>query len=152
MSKIVGTVAAILLVAAGAAAQEKAPLGKADDATEKLLIANERALYGAVANADKTSFQSLVVPEGVWTTAYGFVLMGSLADGLGQFQVPKWGIENARVIWSDDNAALLSYARTGGGQYGDQSFAPVTLASTLWAKRNGKWVAVHHQETDLVRP
>ena len=150
MSKIVGTVAAILLAVA-AGAQEKAPPDKLDDATEKLLIANERTLYGAVAKGDKTSFQSLVAPEGVWTTPYGFVPMGLLADGLEQFQVPKWGIENPRVLWSDENSALLLYARTGGGQFGDQSFAPVTLASTLWTKRNGKWVAVHHLETDLVR-
>ena len=151
MSRIIGALASILLVVAASGAQEKAPPQKANDATEKLLIANERALYDAVAKADKVLFQSLVVPEGVWATPYGFIPMGPLADGLEQFQVPKWGIENPRVLWSDDSSALLLYARTGGGQFGDQSFAPVTLASTLWTKRNGQWAAVHHQETDLVR-
>lgn len=151
MSKIIGTVATILLAVAASGAQEKAPPKRVDDATEKLLIANERALYGAAANADKASFQALVLPEGVWTTAYGFVPMRQFVDGLEQFQVPKWGIENPHVIWSNGSSALLLYVRTGGGQFGDQSFAPMTLASTLWAKRSGKWVAVHHQETDLVR-
>jgi len=150
MSKISGILAALLLVMAAGKAQEKPPQ-KFDDATGKLLVANERALYGAVANADKAAFESLTSPEGIWTTPYGFTPMKLLADTLEQFQVPKWGIENPRVIWSDDSCALLLYVRTGGGQFGDQSFAPMTLASTLWTKRNGKWVAVHHQETDLVR-
>jgi len=48
--------------------------------TQALLIANERALYSAVAKADRTSFQSLVVPEGVWTTKPGFIPMRLLVD------------------------------------------------------------------------
>jgi hypothetical protein len=63
----------------------------------------------------------------------------------------KWAIENPRVIWSDDNSALLLYSRTGGGAFGEQRFAATMMASTLWTKRSGKWLAVHHQETDLVR-
>jgi hypothetical protein len=32
----------------------------------------------------------------------------------------------------------------------NQPLASTTLASTVWTKRNGKQVAVHHQETDLM--
>ena len=30
-------------------------------------------------------------------------------------------------------------------------FASLMLASTLWTKRGGKWVAVHHQESEYVQ-
>ena len=114
-----------------------------------MLIRNERALYEAVTRGDKASYQALVLSEGWWTTPSGFVPMGPMADGLQAFQVPKWGIENPHVIWTDGASALMTYIRTGGGRYDLQPFAPITLASTLWTKRGGTWVAVYHQETDL---
>jgi hypothetical protein len=150
MNRIIGVISAMLLALAVTEAQQKT-LATPNDTTEKTLVANERALYDAVAKADKGSFQSLVLPEGVWTTPLGFTPMNLLADALDNFQLPKWGMENPRVIWSDDNSALLLYARTGGGTLGEQRFAATTLASTLWTKRNGKWVAVYHQETDLIK-
>ena len=72
---------------------------------------------------------------------------GSLAS----FQLPKWGGDNLHVLWTDDNDALVCYVRTGGGSFDHRSFALTTLATTLWTKRNGKWLAIHHQETDLLQ-
>jgi hypothetical protein len=46
---------------------------------------------------------------------------------------------------------MVGYVRTGGGSFNRQSFAITTVATTLWTKRDGKWVAVHHQETDLTQ-
>jgi hypothetical protein len=150
MNRIIGVISAMLLALAVTEAQQKTA-APSNDTTEKMLVANERALYDAVAKADKVAFLSLVLPEGVWTTPLGFTPMNLLADALDNFQLPKWGIENPHVIWSDDNSALLLYSRTGGGSVGEQRFAAFTLAATLWTKRNGKWVAVHHQETDLMK-
>src|SRR6186997_2176136 len=86
------------------------------------LLANERALYEAIANNDKPAFRALVLPEGMWTTASGFIPMGQLADHLTSFQLPKWGGENLHVTWTDDNAAMVGYVRTGGGSFNRQSF------------------------------
>lgn len=118
---------------------------QAPDAT---LIASERALLDAVAAADAQRFRALTLPEGVWTTPTGFVPMAPLAGALDTFVLPQWRIENPHVVWSDGNSALLLYIRTGGGRFGDRRFADTMLASTLWAKRGGKWVAVHHQENE----
>jgi hypothetical protein len=150
MNRIIGTLSAMLLALAVTKAQQNTA-ATPNDTTQEMLVANERALYDAVARADRLTFESLVLPDGVWTTPLGFTPMNLLADALGNFHIPKWGIENPRLIWSDDNSALLLYARTGGGTLGEQRFAANTLASTLWTKRNGKWLAVHHQETDLMR-
>ena len=150
MNRIVGAILAMLLALAVTEARQNST-ASARDATDKMLLTNERALYDAVAKADKVAFQSLVLPEGIWTTPLGFTPMNLLADALGDFHIPEWAIENPHLIWSDDNSALLLYSRTGGGTIGEQRFAAVTLASTLWTRRNGKWIAVHHQETDLAR-
>jgi len=130
-------------------AQESRP--KQGAAVDEMLIANERALYDAVAKGDKASFQSLVLAEGVWTTKPGFVPMKLLIDGLESFTVTKWDIVNPHVTWLDQDSAIVLYAWTGAGAFQNQPLAPTTLASTVWTKRNGKWVAVHHQETDLMK-
>jgi hypothetical protein len=150
MRKFIAILATIVVTVAAAGAQESSA-GKSDDTTVKMLIANEHSLYQAVAKADKASFQSLVLPEGVWTTMSGFIPLGRLADGLDAFQLQKWGIDNPRVTWTDGNTAILLYVRTGGGTFNGHPFAAVTLASTLWTKRGDKWLAIHHQETDLTR-
>ena len=146
MKVFIGALGAVVLAAVALAAQDKSAAAKQDSDT---LIQNERALYDAIAKADKGAFQALVLPEGIWTTPSSFVPMGPLADGLRSFDLPKWGIENPRVVWTDGSSALLLYVRSGGGSFDHHAFAPMTLASTLWTKRSGKWVAVHHQESDL---
>jgi hypothetical protein len=144
MKVFIGTLGTITLAASLLSAQDKP--AAADSAS---LIQNERALYGAIAKGDKETFQALTLPEGIWTTPSSFIPMGPLADGLGSFELSTWTIDNARVVWTDGNSALVLYVRSGGGSFDHRSFAPTTLASTLWTKRAGKWVAVHHQESDL---
>jgi hypothetical protein len=142
MRTAVGAIAAVTLVAgslAGASAKQ---------ASEATLIANERALYEALAKHDAERFGALILPAGFWATPSGFVPMDRLAAWLSAFELPRWGIENPRVVWTEGNSALVLYVRTGGGRFGDRPFAAMTLASTLWTKRDGKWVAVYHQESE----
>lgn len=149
MTKTLAMLSAILLALAVTDAQEKSG---AKPMEEAMLIANERALLDAVAKADKASFLSLVLlPEGVWTTTHGFVPMNLLVDGLDSFKLTKWDIVNPRVTWLDKDSAILLYTWTGTGTFGNQPLASTALASTVWTKRNGKWLAVHHQETDLMK-
>jgi hypothetical protein len=149
MRKIVGMVAAVLLALVVTAAQDTKP---ANDATEKTLIANERALQEAVVKADRASFLALVLADsGVWATKHGFTPLKLLADGLDGFHVTKWDIVNPHVTRLDENSAVVLYAWVGSGTFHGQPLGPTMLASTVWTRRDGKWRAVHHQQTDLVQ-
>ena len=125
--------------------------GSATGEIEKGIVAREQALYEAVAKQDKTSFQSLTVPDGTWTTSSGFVEMRLLVGDLGAFRISQFAIVNPHVKQLDDESALVVYVRTAEGTFGEQRFAPAALASTVWVKRDGSWRAIHHQETDLVK-
>jgi hypothetical protein len=149
MSKSVWVLpAAVVLGFAITNAQER---HKPTDATDDILIADERALHDAVAKADRSAFLSLVAPEGAWTTPQGFVPMNLLADGLSEFRLSKSEVVNPRVTQLSDDSAVLLYAWTVTGTFGDQPLPATMLSSTVWAKRHGKWVAVHHQDTELRR-
>ncbi len=151
MVKKIATLTALLLAIAVVDAQDKIA-AKPNGAADKMLIGNERALHDAVAKSDRASFLSLVLPEGIWTTKQGFIPMKALVDGLDSFKLTKWDIVNPHVTWLDEDSAIVLYAWTGTGTFGDQPLAPTTLASTVWTRRAGKWLAVHHQQTDLIKP
>jgi hypothetical protein len=151
MKKFLGVTGAILLGLAVASGQERTP--KSDDAAEKVLLDNERALYEAVAKRDKAAFEELVLPEATWASPTGFIPVRLLADTLEVIRLPTFGGQSLRVVWTDSNkdSALVLYGRTGGGTFGHQPLAETVLVSTVWMKRNGKWVAVHHHESDVVK-
>lgn len=153
MGRRVATVGTFLLVVAIAVGEARQTTdASAKQLAEKTIVANEHALYDAVAKADKASFESLVVPDGAWTTSAGFVPMGMLGDTLGAFHLTKWRLENlGRVVWLDDNSAMVLYASMIDGRFGDYTLPPTSLASTVWIRRDGKWRAIHHQETELKR-
>jgi hypothetical protein len=151
MKKMTGMLSVIVFLALAATyAQEKAG-AKLSDTTDEALLANERALQTAVAKGDKAAFQSLVLGSGIWATKIGFIPMNLLADGLDDFQLTKWEIVNPHVTRLDDNSAIVLYSWTGTGTFHNQPVAAITLASTVWTRRGGKWLAAHHQQTDLVR-
>ncbi len=150
MTRITLVLLTMLLALTVAEAQNQPAAIAKSEAAEKALIAQERAVHEAVTKADKASFLSLVlIPEAVWTTSGGFVPMNLLADALEQFKVSKWDIMSPRVTWLGDDSAVVRYAWTGTGTFHDRPLASTSLASTVWTKRNGKWLAVHHQQTDL---
>ena len=152
MRKTSGMVAVILLAMGVTDAQEKSGAKPTATGTiETTLIANERALQEAVAKGDRAAFQSLVLPEGVWTSKSGFIPMNLLLDGLDSFNVTKWDIVNPRVTLLGEGSAIVRSAWTGTGTFQNQPLASTTLASTVWTERNGKWLAAHHQETDLMK-
>jgi hypothetical protein len=149
MMKTAGILPAIVL--AFAVTDQPQNPAKPRDATEETLLANERALHAAVAKADRAAFTSLVLPEGVWANSGGFIPLNLLENGLEGFHVPKRDIVNPRVTRLDDNSAIVLYALVEPGTVQDRPSGQATVASTVWTRRNGKWVAALHQETELIR-
>ena len=151
MRKMAGIVAASLVVTIAVSYGQAKPTGQPNDSFEQALIANERALQAAVAKTDKSAFVSLVLPEGTWTTKQGFVPMNLLADGLLGFDVTKWEILNPHVTRLTEDSAVVIYIWSGTGTLHGQPLPATTLASTAWTRRDGKWRAAHHQQTELVK-
>ena len=150
MMKTAGILPAILLALA-ATNQPQKTAARPRDATEETLLANERALLAAVAKADRAAFASLVLPEGVWANSQGFIPLNLLMNGLDGFQVTKVDIVNPHVTRLDESSAIVLYSWIGTGTFQDRPLPQTTIASTVWTRRDGKWLAAHHQETELIR-
>jgi len=56
-------------------------------------------------------------------------------------------IDQVKVVVANDTSAIITYRFTAKGSMMGQPMPSTVLASTTYANRGGKWVAVFHQET-----
>ena len=121
-------------------------------ATEKALIANENKVNEAVAKHDTKTFTDLVASDAVSADMNGFMKVADFVKTMDQMKVTSWHIMDPQVVWVNDKTAVVGYTWMGSGTYQNQPFPGTTYASTVWTERNGKWVAVFHQETAAAPP
>jgi hypothetical protein len=141
--------AALVVIGCAASAAAQAP-SKA--AIEKTLIANENKVSEAVAKRDAKTFTDMVAQDGLAGDMTGFMKVADFTKTLDQMKVSSWHIMDARVTWIDDKSAVVTYTWMGKGTYMNQPIPENVYASTVWTERNGKWVAVFHQETTAAPP
>ena len=143
-SKLLG--AAFLFVVLGCAAPAFAQAAS-KTAIEKALIANENKVNEAVAKNDVKTFNDLVAADAVSADMGGFMKVADFAKNLDKMKISTWHIMDTKVLWIDDKSAIVTYTWMGKGTYMNEPIPETTIASTVWTERNGKWVAVFHQET-----
>ena len=120
--------------------------------TEKALIANENKVADAIAKHDLKTFNDLVMADGVAADMGGFMKVSDFTKAFDQVKVSSWHIMNPQVIWVNDKTAVVAYTWMGKGTYMNQPMPETVYASTVWTERNGKWVAIFHQETAAAPP
>ena len=121
-------------------------------ATEKALIANETKVNEAVAKRDVKTFNELVAPDALSADMGGFMKASEFAKSFDKVKVESWHLMDTKVMWIDDKSAIVTYTWMGKGTYMNQPMPGTAYASTVWTDRNGKWVAVFHQETAAAPP
>lgn len=161
MKKFVFLIAAVALAAAGCAAP---PTNRADTnkngsaettaaaapMTEADAMAKEKAVMAAFEKQDYNGFGDMVDPEALLVVGDGVHDKAGIMKGIQGF-VPK------DVVWSDwkfislnKDAAVIAYKQTYAGSANGQTIPPQTIyASSAWVNRNGKWLVIYHQETDI---
>jgi len=123
-----------------------------DPQAEKTIIANERAVNDAVAKANLAGFTQHVTADG-WAVdrMEGRMAVADFIKGFDQMakdmKISSWDITDSKVQWVDATTAVHSYKWTGQGTNQGQPMASPVWASTVWTKKNGKWMAVFHQES-----
>ena len=117
------------------------------DAIAKQIEANERAINVAVQKGDVNAFKALVSDDAVATDGAGPMAVSEFIKMFAQVKLASFTIEQPKVLFLNDTAAVITYRFTAKGMMMGQPMPSAVLASTAWANRGGKWVAVYHQET-----
>jgi len=128
-----------------------------DPQAEKTIIANERAINDAVVKVNVAGFTQFVAADG-WSVdgMSGRMAVADFIKGFDQMakdmKVTSWDITDSKVQWVDATTAVHSYKWTGQGTYQGQPMPSPVWASTVWTKKNGKWMAMFHQESVVTPP
>jgi hypothetical protein len=121
-------------------------------ALAKQIEANERAVQDAVAKGDAAAFNKLVAADGMSLEGSGPMPVSEFVKMLPQVKVASWAIDQVKVTPINDTTAVITYRWTGKGTMMGQAFPSPVFASTVWANKAGKWMAVFHQETIATPP
>ena len=121
-------------------------------AIEKTLIANENKISEAVAKHDVKTFTDLVASDGVSVDGGGVMKVADFVKSINDVKVGSWHIMDTQVHWVDDKTAILTYTWMGNGTFKGDPLPPTNFSSTTWTERNGKWVAIFHQESAAAPP
>jgi hypothetical protein len=119
---------------------------------EKTLIANENRINEAVAKHDSKAFLDLIAPDAVAADMAGFSKAADFTKTMDQLKISTWHLMDTKVMWIDDKAAVVTYKWMGKGTYMNEPLPETTYSSTVWVERNGKWLALFHQETAAAPP
>jgi hypothetical protein len=121
-------------------------------AIEKTLIANENKINEAVAKHYVKTFTDLVATDAISADGMGFMKVADFVKSMNDVKVASWHIMDTQVHWVDDKTAVLTYSWMGSGTFKGEALPATTYSSTVWTERNGKWVAVFHQESVAAPP
>lgn len=119
--------------------------------TEADAIAKEKAIWDTITKKDYDGFAAMldsgqleVMPDRVNDKATSVT---SVKD----FEPSETTFSNWKFLSIDKDAYVVVYDAAMKGKYKGKEFPPATVhASSAWANRDGKWLAVYHQECEVM--
>ena len=142
-------VLAIGLVSFGTFCVSQAAKGKNSDVEQKL-TSTEKQLFEAWKNHDMEPFKQNLTDDVMVVVGDG-ILQGrdKLIDAMTKeaCEAKSYSLGDMKVSWVGKDAAVLAYKIDVDATCGGKKSPSPVYASSLWAKKNGKWLTVFHQES-----
>lgn len=135
--------------AATPAAKSSASPMPATVTTSADVEANEKAIWDAFKQKNYDGFAGVVAEDATEVESTGVYDKAGIVKGVQMFDATGSTLGDFKVVKFDADASLVTYMVKGpvkvSGPEGERH-------STVWANRNGKWMAVFHQGTRAVKP
>ena len=109
-------------------------------------VANEKIIWDALKIHDIDAFAALLAPDSVEVEPEAVYDKAGSVKAVGKGDFSKAALSNWQSLKIDEDAALVTYMVKGGGV--DPSGEHHT---TIWVKRDGKWLALFHQGTPVLK-
>jgi hypothetical protein len=109
-------------------------------------IANEKAVWEAIKSKNYEGFASALAPEAIEVEPTGVYDKEGSVKGVSQADLSKAEISDFKAASFDADAALVTYIVK-------VSPDPPERHTTIWSRRDGKWLAIfHHGGTPVTKP
>ena len=114
-------------------------------AIEKTLLAHEKQLWEAFKQKDAATISKLLAQDYLEVlTSHKRANKAAILKAYTEYDITDYEVADVKVILLGKEAAVLSYKLTLKGKSAPPS--PV-YATSVWARRDNRWVVVLHQQT-----
>jgi ketosteroid isomerase-like protein len=127
---------------------ETAPAsGSPADALREQIVAQERAGLDALETGDLTAFGASTADDAIFVDAHGSATKAEVMEHTAEFRLHDYTMADVRLIPLSANSGLIVYTLTESGASHGKDFTARVHVSSLWLKRDGKWLCEFSQET-----
>lgn len=119
----------------------------------KKLSASDTKLWESWKNKDPKPFQMWLASDAVMISEGGREGKGDVTKEIAAMpcEVKSFSLSDWKLTMITPDAAYLTYKGSAEGTCAGQAI-PTVWASSIWVNRKGKWLALSHQETPLMKP
>jgi hypothetical protein len=135
-------VLAILLTAAIGLAQPSP-----GNALREEIVAQERAGLDALKIGNVTAFADTLADNAVFVDSQGPASKDVVVKNVADFRLREYTMSDIRFVALSADSGLIVYRLAEGGTSHGREFAAKVNVSSIWLRRNGKWVCLFSQET-----
>lgn len=110
-------------------------------------IANEKLVWDALRAKNYDAFAGYLAADSINIEPDGVFDKAGSVKGVSTFDASKYELSDWKTVKFDDDSSLVTYTVTSGGATPEKE-----RHTSIWAKRDGKWLAVFHQGTPAAKP
>jgi|SRR5208282_462253 ketosteroid isomerase-like protein len=152
VSPVLTLILVLLMMALGYAqpqkAGESAPAsGSRTDALREQIVAQERAGLDALKTGDLTAFGASTADDAIFVDEHGPATKAEVMEHTAEFRLHDYTMADVRFIPLSADSGLIIYTSTESGTSHGKDFTARVHVSSLWLKRDGKWLCEFSQET-----
>lgn len=119
--------------------------------TEADAIAKEKAIWDTITKKDYDGFAAMLDTAQLEVTADGVHDKAGSATMIKDFEPSEVIFSDWKFLSIDKDAYVVVYNASLKGKLKGKDFPPASIhASSAWANRAGKWLAIYHQECDVM--
>jgi len=123
--------------------------------TEADAVAKEKAIWDTIKNKDYEAFANMLAEDQLEVTSDGVLDKAASVASVKEFEPTEYTLSDWKFISVDKDAFVVSYTTNVKGKYKGKEFSGEdghARASSAWVNRNGRWLAIYHQECPVKPP
>jgi hypothetical protein len=108
-------------------------------------VVREKQVWDAIKKKDYDRFASFLADDQIEVFGWGVNDKAASVEGVQHADLSKAVLSDFRMAKISEDVSIVTYMIKGGGDIPPAG----ARASTTWVKRDGKWLAIYHQDTTI---
>ncbi len=118
--------------------------------SEAAAIDKEKAIWDTIKNKDYEAFGNMLADDQIEVVGDGVYDKAATIAAVREFEPSEVTLSDWKYLPIDKDAFVLIYTAKTKGKFKGKEFPPASVrASSAWVNRDGKWLAMYHQECDI---